>query len=167
MIRYVFADKPLIVNNAEAADPQAIGEALEKIAEANQGHLKPEAVVEAAKDEQHPLHPHFEWNDARAANAFRLDQARMIIRSISIDGEEESEPAAAFHSISDGGGRSYRRHAEVLESSRLQRLILDSARRDLINFRQRYKRLSDMFDPGISEAIDRMDAATENNDRAG
>jgi hypothetical protein len=167
MVRYVFADRPLIINNVDDADPQVIGEALEKIAKANQGHLKAEAVLEAAKNRRHVLHRHFEWDDAKAANAFRLDQARMIVRSVAIEGEEESEPVQAFHSVTDKGGRSYRHHGEVLGSARLQRLVLESAKRDLVSYRQRYKRYSDLFEPGLSQAIDRLDQAMENNDRAG
>lgn len=164
MIKYVFSDRPLIVNNVDDADPQVIGLALEKIAEANQGQLKAEAVVEAAKNRKHPLHRHFEWNDAKAANAYRLDQARMIIRCVSIEEDEESEAVSAFHSVSDRGGRSYRHHSEVLESPRLQKLILEAAKRDLVSFRQRYKKLSEMFEPGLSDAIDRLSEAAGNND---
>lgn len=162
MIRYVFADRPLIVNNVEDADPQTIGEALAKIASANQGQLTPEATVEAAKNRKHPLHRHFEWDDSKAASAYRLSQARMIIRSVAIEVDEEGEAAPAFHSISDKGGRSYRSHEDVLSSARLQKLVVEQAKKDLIAFRQRYKRLAELFEPAISSTIDRLEA--ENND---
>ena len=62
MIKYVFADKPLTILNAETADAQKIGQALEDITVANGGRLTPQKVVEVAKKDRR-LHPHFEWSD--------------------------------------------------------------------------------------------------------
>ena len=44
-------------------------------------------VVEAARDDQSPLHRHFEWDDAKAAHTERLSQARGIIRAFEFGGE--------------------------------------------------------------------------------
>lgn len=55
------------------------------------GHVKPSVVVAEAKPKEAPLHDHFEWNNARAADQHRLWQARHIIRvarSVHGDGEE-------------------------------------------------------------------------------
>ena len=57
-----------------------IKDELHKIAAKADGLLTPEAVVETAKDKQSPLHSSFEWNDGHAAELYRLDQARRIIR---------------------------------------------------------------------------------------
>lgn len=151
MIHYAFADRPLILNNAKKADPQKIGEALAKIAGANQGLLAPEVVVKAAENPRNALHQHFEWDDAKAANAYRLSQARTIIRLIATE-DVEGDAVPAFYSISDKGGRAYRSYAEVKESPRLQRLILESARRDLEAFQRRYRQLVHLFEPYISKA---------------
>jgi len=164
MIRYVFRDAPLIVNNVENAEPQIIGEELERLTAANQGQLTPELVLKAATSKKHRLHQFFEWDDSKAANAFRLQQARMLIRAVAIEGEEEAEPVPAFLSVSDKGGRSYRSHEEIMESPRLQKLILEAAKRDLVNYRQRYRRLAELFEPALSEAINRLSEAAENND---
>ncbi len=46
------------------------------------GRLRPSAVVEAARPSDSPLHDLFEWDDRVAASAFRLEQARGIIRTV-------------------------------------------------------------------------------------
>lgn len=46
--------------------------------------LTPSAVVEAARDAASPLHPLFEWDDDLAAEAYRLDQARAVIRTVLV-----------------------------------------------------------------------------------
>lgn len=45
------------------------------------GRVTPEAVVDAAKDPAHPWHNRFEWDDSKAAHAFRIAQARILIRA--------------------------------------------------------------------------------------
>lgn len=54
------------------------------LAERNQGRLTPEEVVEVARDPRHPLHGRFEWDDQKAGHAYRLAQARSLIRSVEV-----------------------------------------------------------------------------------
>lgn len=144
MVEYVFKDGPVTIKNAKKADPQKIGTALAKIAEQQKGRLTPPAVVEAARDTRNPLHKHFEWDDALAAQSYRLDQARMLIRSVALVGDGDSEPAPAFLSISDKGGTAYRTMADVLDSADLQSAVLAAAERDLAAFEKRYRQLQDI-----------------------
>jgi hypothetical protein len=142
MIKYTF-DGPIAIKNAKDANPQIIGEALASIATA--GHLKPKAVLEAARDEQSPLHRHFEWDDGLAAEAYRLDQARTLIRIIRVDdAETESGTAQAWLSITDRSGTSYVTHDTVKHSADLQAIVLKQARRDLTAFTDRYRELTDV-----------------------
>jgi len=53
---------------------------LNRLAKLHKGHLTPEAVIEAAKDPESPLHGEFTWDDAEAAHKYRLVQARALIR---------------------------------------------------------------------------------------
>ena len=48
------------------------------------GGITPRAVVDDAVNPQSPLHPCFEWDDDRAADAHRLSQARKLIGSIVV-----------------------------------------------------------------------------------
>ncbi len=57
------------------------------------GGLKPSVVVKEARDEKSPLHSSFEWDDAKAAHAHRLDRARTLIKTVHFiikDGKEET-----------------------------------------------------------------------------
>lgn len=57
------------------------------------GRLTPQRVVEAAKSKKSPLHEFFEWNDVVAAEAYRLDQARALIRTVGIRTETATRTA--------------------------------------------------------------------------
>lgn len=144
MVEYVFRDGPVTIKNAKKADPQKIGAALAKITEQQKGRLTPPAVVDAARDNRHPLHKFFEWDDAIAAESFRLDQARTLIRSIRLVGEDDIEAPPAFLSVADKGGTSYRTYAEVMDSADLQNTVLAAAERDLAAFEKRYRQLADI-----------------------
>jgi hypothetical protein len=48
------------------------------------GQLAPEAVVEAARDPASPLHGYFLWDDEAAGHEFRMEQARQLIRSVTV-----------------------------------------------------------------------------------
>ena len=145
MIRYTFKDGPLTFKAATKADPQKIGEELAVLQEGNEGRLNPANVVDAARVETSALHPHFEWDDAVAAERYRLEQARTIIRSIVAVDEDKGEKSAApaFISINDGG-TSYRAIDEVRNSVDLQTKLLAAADRDLESFQTRYRTLKEV-----------------------
>lgn len=60
---------------------EAIVQAIAAV-ENRHGQLTPEAVLEAAIDPASPLHKSFTWDDETAGHAYRLDQARALIRSV-------------------------------------------------------------------------------------
>ena len=49
-----------------------------------QGRLTAHALVRAAKNPKHPLHNEFEWDDAKAAYANRIDRANELIRYVTV-----------------------------------------------------------------------------------
>ena len=51
---------------------------LERI-ESEHGVIVPEAVVAAARDPGSPLHEHFTWDDSKAAESWRIVEARKLI----------------------------------------------------------------------------------------
>jgi len=140
MVTYVFRE-PLTILNAKKANPQRIGEALEKIAVQSGGRLTPKGVVSAAKDPKHVLHRHFEWNDAKAAEAYRIDQARELIRVVRVE-DSEGEPKRAYLNIGDRG-HAYRSLADVMGSADLQAAVLRQADLDLAAWQRRYAELTE------------------------
>lgn len=147
MVKYVFKDEGgiLAIKAADKADPQKIGEALAIIAEKGGGRLIPAAVVEVARNRNSVLHKHFEWDDSVAADAYRLDQARTLVRCIHVDEvDTNSGHARAFLSIRDMEGTSYRSFKEIVESVDLQSKVLAQAERDLIAWENRYRDIQDI-----------------------
>lgn len=57
---------------------------LAEIENANGGRLRPEDVLKDAADPDSPLHDRFQWDNEKAAHAYRLEQARQLIRSVTI-----------------------------------------------------------------------------------
>lgn len=157
-IRYIFReDEPVRIKSAGKANPQVIGETLDKIRAEKAGELHPEAVVNHAKDKKSPLHPHFEWNDAVAAHAHRLDQARNLIRIIRVeDVSSEEGSTRAFHSISGEKGLAYRHVEDIRSSAEFQLALLNSASRELEAFKKRYRSIVD-----ICEMVDRAQKAID------
>ena len=146
-MRYVFRDGPVTIRNAAEADPQVIGEAIAKIAGACGGKPKPRDVVAAARSNRHPLHKHFEWDDKEAADAFRLSQARELMRVIRIESDKKGVPSSpAWISVHDVDGNAYRSIDEVRSSRELQLIVLRQAERDLLAIERRYQDLIEVCD---------------------
>jgi hypothetical protein len=146
MTKYGFRDTPYLFRNADKADPQKVGEALAGIAAENKGRLNPADVVEAARQRRSELHAFFTWDDAEAAEAHRLDQARAIIRAVIV--VEVSAPndnrKRAYLSICDDQGYSYRPVKEIENDAGLQLKLMDMALRELRAFQQRFADLQDI-----------------------
>lgn len=55
------------------------------------GQVKPSALVEAARPSDSPAHDAFEWDDSKAGNEYRLQQARSWIRTVEIIVDDRRE----------------------------------------------------------------------------
>jgi hypothetical protein len=172
MPTYSFKPGPLPIKNAKEADAQVIGEALEEISNANGGRLKPHDVVEAATNRRHALHKFFEWNDARAAAEYRLDQARAMIGFIYVETATIEEPTHAYVSIRDGIGTAYRSAGEIVTNASLQRLVEARALADLEAWERRYFDLVAICDmvraarQRLQDEIDRRRRGRDGEDEA-
>ena len=128
-------------NSAEVA-----GKVLTQLKESETG-LTPESLVDASRDENAPLHNEFEWNDNIAAEKYRREQARCIIRHLII--EEIKLPAPkhvkdrAF--VYTGNVKTgYVSLTEALENKTWRKNLLDAARRDMHYFIDKYDRLEEL-----------------------
>jgi len=67
----------------------------------DRGELTPRVVLEEARDKTHPLHERFEWDNAVAGEAFRLDQAHRLITSVKITFKKgnQDRTVRAFHAV--------------------------------------------------------------------
>ena len=139
-------------------DANEVGQELARLQAQNQG-LTPQAVVEAAKNPASPLHGGFEWDDSVAAEQYRLDQARYLLRMLVIVEGRPSNPIRAYVSIRQADGPTYEDIATVLLDENLRKQALVQAYRDLEAFRRKYKDLSELAD--VLQAADRTLASGE------
>lgn len=141
-------------------DAQAAGEELDRIRERNGGTLSQEAIVVAAKEAKHVLHPAFEWRDKVAAHQYRLHQAGHMIRSIVVvkpsRGNEPETVVRAYVSVTPEEEKrpTYVTVADAMSDAGLRRQVLDAALRDLAAWRARYRELHELAE--VFAAADRL-----------
>ena len=118
---------------------QIVGERLESI-KARRGAITPRAVVDDAKQKSSPLHKLFTWDDAKAADYWRVEEARKVIQSIvlvKVDGAPVARETRAFVHISTGGER-YEPIQHAMAVAELRDEVLERARQEILNWRARY-----------------------------
>lgn len=81
---------------------QAAGERLDELREQNNDHVTPKIIVNDARPDEAVLHPHFEWDDPKAAELYREDQARHLLQNVfpivvNAAGEEEAVRPGWIH----------------------------------------------------------------------
>lgn len=94
--------------------------------------LTPSSVVKEAEPEDAPLHPAFEWDDSEAANQYRLQQARSLIRVIAFTDEDEpdKEPTTVYVHV-PGDEPRYEPMEVVIADVDMFRLSLNALTDDL------------------------------------
>lgn len=155
-------------------DAEVIAPALAGLAHRHCEGFRAEDVVEAARPETAPLHPYFEWDDAVAAELFRVEQARGLVRSIEVRVEVRPgpEPIAAwvrqYHHVIVPQGPDvppqprYMPVQVIQQRGDLTRQIIESAARELRGWKERYgtyRYLQHVQEPlnALIEAIEAMD----------
>lgn len=109
--------------------------------------LKPKAMVRAAEAPTSPLHRFFTWDDAKAAEQYRLEQARDLIQSFTTYSEEVDSEVRVLTSldIDRDGGVGYRWTTEVLERPNLREQYLQTALDELDRVRVRYEHVEQLY----------------------
>ena len=135
---------------------QAYGECLWKLSQKKL--LEPRAVVDEARPESSPLHDHFEWDDIKAGEAHRRQQARLLIRSIEFKIEEHEPAKLSFlhvEMVNSKGEKQqgYANRLQIRESTDLREQIVSNAKARLIRWRNDYEDYRKDFG-SVFEAID-------------
>ncbi|ALC12471.1 hypothetical protein [Sphingopyxis sp. 113P3] len=147
-------------HHSPAIEAQVAGEELERIRVRNNGRLENADVVDAARDKKSPLHPAFEWDDKKAASAYRLDQAGYLIRSIDVvitKDATEPKPIRAFVSVKRDADRSYTSVQHALSDDELRAQVVAAAWAELEAWRKRHAELVELAE--IFAAMDQARAA--------
>lgn len=145
------------------ADPQVAGEMCARLE--REGGLTPARLLDENRPTEAPLHGCFEWNDSKAAEAHRREQAAHIIRSVVVvevapQGKADpvsllvnaaepvptrlAEPVRAFVSVGDGGPDSSGRYEPIqncLTDPDKQAELMRQARAELAAFVRKYRNL--------------------------
>ena len=107
--------------------------------------LKPQTVVDFARDPNTALHSRFTWDDSAAAERYRLWEARQVIRVAVFTPKGSQEKVRAFVSLrADRGEGGYRATVDVLSDAELRAKMLEEALDELQIFERKYRILSEL-----------------------
>lgn len=146
---FEFAEGARFQPGAHVADPNAVGQHVDFLRQQAKGELTPQDVVDDARSHNSPLHSFFEWDDSAAAEQYRLDQARGLIRSVVAIYTHPDKPAQrtrAFVHVPEPGTPHYRETSHALSQKKTRELVLQRAWREFQQWRKRYKDLSEFAD---------------------
>lgn len=138
-----------------------VGAHLNLLRQKMKGELTPQDVVADARNPNSPLHSFFEWNDGAAAEAYRLGQARGLIRAVVAVYVQDDKPAVRhrmFVHIPEPSAPHYREVGHAMSQARTRDLVLRQAWQELQAWRKRYRDLRELSE--LFEAIDAAKALT-------
>lgn len=111
-------------------------------------------ILDKARDEQTELHKCFDWNDAEAAEKWRLQQARHIVCNLVIKEKSDTprpEVRVFFKTDADSG---YKPTVLIMQDKDEYRKLLDRALAELNSFKAKYKTLVEL--DCVFDAIDKV-----------
>lgn len=153
---YEFADGARFQPGA-ASNASEVGTHIEFLRQQGKGELTPQDVLSDARNPNSPLHSYFEWDDNAAAEQYRLQQARGLIRSVVAVYVQDDKPAQrtkAFVHVPEPGAPHYRDAAGAMSMKKTRQLVLQRAWNELEGWRRRYKELTEFAD--LFDVIDEV-----------
>lgn len=103
----------------------------------------PQQIVDKARDEGTELHKCFTWNDAVAAEKWRLEEARQIRYFLRIQDDQKPD-APQYHALYyTGSGEGYKTADRVFTVPDEYAALLARARGELKAFAKKYHTLKD------------------------
>ena len=111
-------------------------------------------ILDKARDAQTELHKCFDWNDAEAAEKWRLQQARHIVCNLVIKEKNDTprpEVRVFFKTDADSG---YKPTVLIMQDKDEYQKLLARALAELNSFRAKYKSLTEL--DGVFDAIDQL-----------
>lgn len=102
----------------------------------SEGRLSAKNLLDANRPEDAPLHHEFEWNDGKAAELYREQQARTIINSLIVL-PDNAEPVRAYFKI-ESVGNTYQSIRTIMQKEDSRQALFDVALRELSAIRRKY-----------------------------
>lgn len=133
----------------KGVSPQKAGEEIDRLLAKYGQSLKAEQVLEEARSKKSPIHNAFDWNDTTAARAYRLEQARRLLRSVRVviitpKGSEITTRVTVTTEDPEESGRVYSATEYAMSSEKMRNSILRQALAELKAFRHKYATLSEL-----------------------
>lgn len=114
----------------------------------------PQNVVDyAAEHPDSELYKCFTWDDTKAANEFRKQEARQVMRCLVYTQDDEEDETVSFR-ILQRASDSYVPVMRLVQDKNEYKALLARAKAELKAFRERYKQISELEE--ILEAIDKL-----------
>lgn len=138
---------------------QTAGDELDRIYQ-DRGKLDASDVVDESRPEEAVLHPCFEWDDPKAAELYREQQARNLINCIVVSTETADHPKtvqAEVKAFSHVHGTYHPMYVVVNDEEKYVDM-LESALRDLRTFQKRYAAYANR--PELKAIFNAIDLAT-------
>ena len=125
--------------------------------EQRDGTLTKEAIVEAARPENAPMHDMFEWDDAVAGELYRKDQAGYYVRNLEVEivavgnSNGKTVTTRAYMNVTpvsentpEGKG-TFINTRRAIEQPDIRQIVLDRAKHDMRIFRDKYNDLREVM----------------------
>lgn len=142
--------------NYHKVKPDVAGAELERI-EKSKG-LTAKNVVEESRPQDAPLHKEFTWDDKLAAEKYREEEARCLIRDIivELDGDDKQVITRGFVNLSTPSNKTneYEAISTVLTDVKKTSALLENAKRDMKIFKTKYNTLKELA--GVFKEIDKI-----------
>ena len=139
---------------------QIVGEELERLEKENEGALIPATIVRESKPVKAILHNCFEWDNKKAADGYRENQARELLRKIVVVYENDKgkqDNIRAFVRIQNDDGESYYTcTTRLLDDPELQDNVLQQIFEELVAVKKKYGQFKSPALQKIWSAIDEL-----------
>lgn len=138
---------------------EVVGAVFEDI-EGRYGKVTPQNFLDESRPEESPTHKLFEWDDEKAAENYRRQQAQRVILDLRIeiikdDGESTKAPAYVNVAPVDDVG-SYYNTVRAFSVRETREIVLKRAYNELEAFRTKYRNLKE-----LAKVIDAIDVVLE------
>ena len=124
---------------------------LQSIRKSNNGEITPENILEKARLKKSPLHKAFNWDDKKAANQFRLYEARNMSRCLNITIKEKPERPVQWLAVvtvarpdEQPARKVYKSIEDILKDPVSRDELLSRAITEALSYRKKYHMLSEL-----------------------
>lgn len=145
-------------------DANVVGNYIEMLRKKFHGELTPQDILDDARHDNSPLHSFFEWDNSAAAEQYRLQQARGLIRAVVAVYVREDQPAIrtrAYIHVPEPSAPHYREASHAMSQSKTRKMVLDRAWNELKAWKAKYKDLQEFA--GLIRVIEVIDTDFPNS----